>query len=84
MRRLIMLPSLPVDDVHAAFHVLLDTIPDDLGLDTFLGYFMSTKYLGADYWNTHSYSNVPSFFLERLRPDNQQNEPDEQLFGVVE
>ena len=39
---------------------------------------------GADYWNTHSSRKVPSFFLERLRPDNKQNEPDEQLLGVVE
>ena len=37
-----MLPFVPVDDVPSAFHVLLDLIPDDLGLDPFLGYFMST------------------------------------------
>ena len=37
-----MLHSLPVDDVPAAFPYLLDPIPDDIGLDPFMGFFMST------------------------------------------
>ena len=35
---MMMLPFISVDDVHSAFHLLLDLIPDNLGLDPFLGY----------------------------------------------
>ena len=42
MRRMMMLPFISVDDVHSAFHLLLDLIPDNLGLDPFLGYSMFT------------------------------------------
>ena len=42
VRRLMMLPFIPVDDVPSAFHLLFDLIPDNLGLDPFLGYFMFT------------------------------------------
>ena len=42
VRRLQHLAFVPVDDVPAAFHLLLDEIPSSLGLDDFLSYFMGT------------------------------------------
>lgn len=63
VRRLQHLAFLPVDDVPTAFHLLLDEIPSNLGLDDFLSYFMITWIQGVtpgrsarfppSTWNVH-------------------------------